>query len=254
MKNTLKFLPFAGLILSSGAAQAATIFEDTFTGDASDLNGKVPTTTTGGAAWVAASNFDRDGSFDGSGGTATLAFTPSNGLIYTLDASITGISGNGNWVALGFANGQNTTLGTTNRFVNGNLVVGRAWMLARGSNADDPNAAHTVGSSDGVLWTGSIANANGGALDLRVVLDTTGGTGAWTTSWLAKRPADGTYTEVRATSVVTNETFDSVGFAVSNAGVSGTLSSFSLTSEPIPEPSSLLLAGFGLLGLLRRRR
>jgi hypothetical protein len=253
MKNTLKLIPFAGLIAASGTVQAATIFEDTFTGGTADLNGKVPASTTGGAAWIAANNFDLDGSFDGSGGTATLAFTPSSGFVYTLDASITGISGDGNWLALGFANGQNTTPGTTNRFVNGNVVEGRAWLLARGNNTPNPNAAHTVGSGNGVLWSGSIANANGGDIDLRVVLDTTGGTGSWETTWFARRPTDGTYTEVRPTSPVTNESYDSVGFAVSNSGVSGTLTSFSLNSV-VPEPSSALLAGLGALALLRRRR
>lgn len=254
MKHTLKSLPFAGLILASNAVQAATIFEDTFTGDTSDLDGKSPSTTTGGAAWIAANNFDLDGSFDGSGGTATLAFTPSNGLIYTLDASISGIIGNGNWIALGFANGQNTTAGITNRFVSGNVVIGQAWMLARGTNSPNPNAAHTVGTTDPEVWTGAVANADGGDLDLRIVLDTTGGTGTWTATWFAKEAADGSYTEVRASEpIVTEADLTSVGFAVSNSGISGTLTSFSLNSA-VPEPSSALLAGLGALALLRRRR
>ena len=255
MNKKLITLPLAGMILASTAAQAAVIFNDTFTGDTTDLNGKVPTSTTGGAAWVAVSNFDRDGSFDGSAGSATLAFTPSNGLIYSLDASISGISGDGNWIALGFANGQSVTAGTTNRFVsgNGNVVIGQAWMLARGNNTPNPNAAHTVGTTDSELWTGAVATADGGDLDLRIVLDTTGGPGTWTATWFAKEATDGSYTQVRASEpIVTEANLTSVGFAVSNSGISGTLTSFSLTT--IPEPSSALLAALGALSLLRRRR
>ena len=255
MNKKLITLPLSGMILASTAAQAAVIFNDTFTGNTTDLNGKVPTSTTGGAAWVAASNFDRDGSFDGSPGSATLAFTPSNGLIYSLDASISGISGDGNWIALGFANGQSVTAGTTNRFVsgNGNVVVGQAWMLARGNNTPNPNAAHTVGTTDPEPWTGAVATADGGDLDLRIVLDTTGGSGTWIATWFAKEATDGSYTQVRASEpIVTEANLTSVGFAVSNSGISGTLTSFSLTT--IPEPSSALLAALGALSLLRRRR
>jgi hypothetical protein len=253
MNKNLITLPLAGMILASSAAQAAVIFNDTFTGNTTDLNGKLPTSTTGGAAWVAASNFDRDGSFDGSAGSATLAFTPSNGLIYSLDASISGISGDANWIALGFANGQSVTAANTNRFVSGGVVVGQAWMLARGNNTPNPNAAHTVGTTDSELWTGAVATADGGDLDLRIVLDTTGGPGTWTATWFAKEATDGSYTQVRASEpIVTEANLTSVGFAVSSSAISGTITSFSLTT--IPEPSSALLAALGALSLLRRRR
>lgn len=254
MNSTLKSFSFVGAILSLGGLPAATIFEDTFTGDTSDLNGKVPTTTTGGAAWVAAEVFDRDGSVSGGAGSATLAFTPSVGFIYTLDATITGITGTTNdWLAVGFANGGSSDSGASSRFINGNNPEGRAWMMARGTNANFPNRWFTAGNSNGPAddWAGPLVNANGGDLDFRIVLDTTGGTGNWTSAWFAKRPGDATYGEV-GSSPLADESITSVGFAISNAGVSGTLSSFSLTS--VPEPSSALLAGLGFLGLLRRRR
>jgi hypothetical protein len=97
-----------------------------------------------------------------------------------------------------------------------------------------------------------LANANGGSLDLRIVLDTTGGTGNWTATWYARRPADGSYTEVRSSTILTTEDIDSVGFAVSSTGVSGAIERFALNA--VPEPSALLLGGLVLVGLLRRRR
>ena len=172
-------------------------------------------------------------------------------LVYTLDASVTGISGDGNWIALGFANGQSANSGTNYRFVTGSDPEGRAWMLARGDNSANPNVGHTVGTTDPANWAGALANANGGDLDMRIVLDTTGGTGSWTATWYAKRPADGSYTEVRSSTTLPAEDIDSVGLAVSNTGISGTIESFSL--NVIPEPSAALLACLGLIGLLRRR-
>lgn len=254
MTKQLKFLPLALISLTPVIVSAATIFEDTFTGDGSDLDGKVPTTTTGVTAWQASSEFDRDGTVSGGAGSATLTFAPSDGLVYTLDATVTGISGTTNdWIAVGFANGGSSDSGNDFRFVNGGDPEGRAWMMARGTNANFPNRWFTVGNNLGPAddWAGPLATAGGGDLDFRIVLDTTGGTGNWTTTWFAKRPGDATYGEV-GSSPLADESITSVGFAVSNSGVSGTLSSFSLTS--VPEPSSVLLAGLGFLGLLRRRR
>ena len=241
----------SGTIATFSLTAVPASFSDNFDGDAAtDLNGTTPDVTAGGAAWVAASNFKADGSFaSATGGSATLAFTPADGFVYTLDASLAGITaaiGDINWIALGFANGQSADGGISYRFVNGNDVEGRAWMLARGDNSSNPNVAHTIGSADPSPWTGALANANGGDLDMRIVLDTTGGTGNWTATWHAKRPADGSYTEVRSTTTLTSEDIDSVGFAVSNTGVSGTIESFSLTSVPgVPDIIDITLDGSG---------
>ena len=228
-------------LLASTPTFAESLFAEDFAGAAAtDLNGTTPDQTTGGATWVASPNFNADGSFAGSAGSATLAFTPVDGLIYTLDASLSGISGDGNWIALGFVNGQSMNGGTSSRFVNGNSPEGRAWTLARGDNSANPNVAHTLGSGDPGPWTGTLANANGGALDLRIILDTTGGPGTWTATWLAKRPADAAYLETRTTATLTAADINSVGFAVSNTGISGMLESFSLTSNETNAPPQLI--------------
>ena len=65
-------------------------------------------------------------------GSMTLPFTPVDGFIYTLDASFSGVTGDTDWLAMGFAKGQSATSTTNDRFVGGN-VIGSTWMLFRGA-------------------------------------------------------------------------------------------------------------------------
>lgn len=261
MKNP-RLICLAALVLAAPASHAATtIFSHTFDEGTDGLNGTAVDTGTG--SWVAAPSVTANGVFSTSRGSATLAFTPSQGTQYQLDTSITGVTGDANWVALGFANvgtdpGDGTGTGTGDRFTSqsGVNVEGRAWMLFRGATDDttNRNVAWTEGTKSGnnEFWSGSLANANGGSIDLRILLDTTGGAGTWTATWLAKRPADGSYTEVRSSALLPNESITSVGFAFSSDTTNGTLESFSLIQ--IPEPSSALLGSLSMLALLRRRR
>lgn len=249
------------LAFAASPSQAAILFADDFSGGTGDLAGTTPDTTTGAAAWVAPpTNFLADGTIGGtSAGTATLAFAPVDGLVYTLDASFTSITGDGNWIPFGFVNGQsasNSTSGVSeNRFLE-NQTVGIAWMFARGDNSTNANTAFlgndatNVGNSDGTSWSGG--PTNGGNIDMRVVLDTTGGTGNWTATWFAKQDTDGSYTTVRGSTGLLDESITSVGFGKSSDAVSGTITSFSLNS--IPEPSSAALLGLGGLALILRRR
>jgi hypothetical protein len=248
----MKLLPlqslaaFAALLLP---AQAETVwFEATFDGGAIGLHGTVPDVTTGGATWVAAATFLANGAIQNLlptgtwAGTATLAFPPENGRIYTLDASFGGITGDANWLALGFVKGQSTSTGTgggasgtSNRFIEVE-TIGKAWMLARGNNVSNANSALLGSATSGTAGTANWSSGptGGGAIDLRIVLNTTGGTGTWTATWFAKRPADGSYTEVRSAALLLNEDIDSVGIAKSNTGITGTITRFSLTSTEAP--------------------
>jgi hypothetical protein len=195
-----------------------------------------------------------------------LAFTPTDGLVYTLDARVTGMGlvggADNDWFALGFVNTGPLSGdgGTSDRFITGN-TIGNVWMMHRGDTTLGTNQAFLgdptfVGTNPGLEGEGvTYAPASAGTgVDMRLILDTTGGSGAWAASWWAKRPGDGSYTLFRTESALLDEaSINAVGIARSNPGVTGTFESFSLSSE-VPEPSSLLLLALGGLSLLRRRR
>ena len=248
--------------LTPAALPAATIFYDDFSGGTGNLNGTAPDTRPGTETWVSASQtttalFRANGAFTGGstssiGGTATLAFTPEQGKVYTLDATLSfTVAGSGSWFGLGFAQGQNATASANNRFLGGD-VIGRAWSFFR-NNTNNPTAAMDALASSAV-WTTLFPEASGNTqtIDLRVVLNTSAGAGNWTATWYARETGDPTYITVRATADLLTEDIDSVGFAVSGSGMSGTVDNFSLTV--VPEPSAMFLGTLGLLGLLRRRR
>lgn len=164
----------------------------------------------------------------------------------------TGVAGDGNWLALGFVDGQGTAVTNNNRFISGSSI-GKAWLFHRG----DPNLETdqswlgnaASGTGDSVQFPAGFPG--GGGIDLRVVLDTTGGAGNWTATWFAKLQASGTYIEVRPEATLLDETINAVGLAKSNDGIQGTVISFSLTS--VPEPGSLALLGLSAVFMLHRR-
>lgn len=248
----------AALGFSTASAQTK-IYSDNFDGGTGNIHGLAPDIRPGTETWIASPVFNANGSVDraSSGttgrGSMTLPFVPVDGFIYTLDASFTGVTGDTDWLALGFAQGQSSGTNSTDRFdaASGSMVSGTTWMLFRG-DVPEPVAtnAHRIqrglGATDPVNWL-ALADLDGGSIDLRIVLDTTGGTGAWTATWYAKLPTDGIYTMVGATATVphASSNFTSIGISASNTntasaptpgtgqagpGTGGTIKSFSLTA------------------------
>jgi hypothetical protein len=226
--SSAALLVLASLLLATATIRAEVLFFDDFAGNldtgVDGLNGE--STDSGAGTWVAGSYFSADGSFLAGSGTlgssATLAFTPADGLVYILDARMT--INSGSWVAFGFAKGQSTGASTYNRFVGGNTPLGLAWSLLK---PDGSGSALTDGTTTNVAWTSGFTSPT---VDVRVVLDTTGGAGNWEATWYGKDTGDSIYTEVRAAAGLTDEGIDSVGFAVTGSA-SGSLLSFSLSSS-----------------------
>lgn len=255
------------LSLAGGLANAlpVTIFEDNFDGGSGDLDGTTPDTTTAAAKWVAPATWNADGSVAGgsAGGSATLAFTPVDGQIYTLDVSLGassyagGAGSDNDWFAIGFSRGQSNVTGGNERFIQVN-VVGVAWALQRGPDGGTNTTFLGIdggGSSTGTQNTENWAaqtGLTGGNTDLRIVLNTTGGAGTWTAEFLAKGTADANFSVIRAAELLATENIDSVGIARSSGDITGSLTSFSVTS--VPEPGSLALLSLGGLLIARRRR
>lgn len=246
----------AVLVVKSSVYGQTVIFSDDFDGDGSDLDGTAPDVTTG-ANWVAGPLFNTDGTTDDAAGSATLAFLPVDGFIYTLDASFSGLGlvGAGpdnDWFAAGFVNGSANINGINQRFITGE-VAGTAWIMHRGDI--------TLGTNQTFLGTGQLGTGNFGlgigggdntaqawalapasaAVDFRVVLDTTEGEGAWKATWFAKRSEETEFIEVRATqALLPGAVISGVGLARSNSGVTGTVESFSLTSSASGPPVETL--------------
>jgi hypothetical protein len=227
--SALAAVVMATLVLTTTSANAVQIYLDDFSGSgAADLHGTTPDITTGGNTWVASTgstDYKADGSFSTTTeGSMSLAFTPVDGTVYTLDATFENLSGS-HWAQFGFGNGQEPNW------------AGRAWNLLRTAEDGNPHSAYADGWVSGVAWSDLGTLRYDDDLDVRIELDTTGGTGNWTATYFAKAGNVGTYTEVRAATTLTDETIDSVGVDVFNSGRGGKLSSFSLSDSG---PAALL--------------
>jgi hypothetical protein len=242
----------AALALHALAIPAAhattTIYSHTFAGgSATNDSLNTTTTTVGGGTWVS-SDWRANGTTPTGTGTASnddgayLSFTPTVGLIYTLSMTATQPTGGDNtgWLGLGFTQG-NTASNTS--FASA-TINGAPWLLWRPSNAGSGGASQVVTRLGPAATTPTDEGAFTGTQTLTMVLNTQAT--LWTAEWF-----------VGATSVrgpepfASNPTINHVGFAREN-GQGSTITSFSLTS--VPEPSSALLGGLGMLALLRRRR
>ncbi|MFN3166200.1 MAG: BNR-4 repeat-containing protein [Phycisphaeraceae bacterium] len=233
-------------INAAASAPLGTLYADDFSGGNNALNGTTPDTSFDGTTWVAAPTFQADGDSvsGGAGGSATLAFSPTDGNTYTLEASFDNIIGDTDWFALGFVNGQSANNSTNARFIT-NDVVGLAWAMYRGSQSSSTNTTFlgdlsvgNPGVNDGSDWLAG-ASAAGGAVDIRIILDTTGGAGAWTATMEADTGSG--FQLIRATEALNDESIDAVGIANSNtADITGRVTAFSLSVDvPAPTPAEL---------------
>ena len=239
-----------GYLVTAGAPSLTTLYSDNFDGLASAvLNGTTPDITTAGAKWVAMQGGTTgavyaNGTIDVSGGTsaarggsATLAFTPQNGFIYTLDLSATGLNSTAshttaNRLYFGFAAGQSAANGTANQLqvgsatVTGKVTEGYMTLVGyTGANGDANRTYNSTGSE--AEWL-ALPGAFGGNINMRIVLDTS--SPAWTATWYAKQPATNAYLVTRATEVVADKVITSIGFGLAQF-TSGRVTGFSLIRE-----------------------
>ncbi len=227
---------------------ATVLYSDDFSGSVdNNLHGTTPATTIGTNTWIAHENWKADGSIAGGSSSvnndhnAFLAFTPASGLIYTLTATLDKPVGltNGMWAGIGFTN---DTLGTAagnngESFFAGTNAAG-PWMLYRANN----NQIAAFGGPETANGSGNLSGYTG-TQTMTIVLDTTGA--QWKAEWFVGGNSIWTHT------YNTNPAISYVGLGREN-NTAADFSSFSLTA--IPEPSSTLIGGLGLLALLRRRR
>ncbi len=102
-------------------------------------------------------------------------------------------------------------------------------MLVRASNAQFPNQFALGPGVTGIAnWPTPITDNGGDPVDLRIVLNTT--TPLWSVEWLAKKPADATYTSLGTASYTTNPTIRDITIA-DNYNIAGSIDSLTLTTS-----------------------
>src|ERR1035437_6656076 len=186
------------LLFLAGLAQAQTniIYQDSFA-RSGQLNGTSPdVVNTGSAVWYACTNVSgnnavvTDGSEiaftnappvgAGTGGFALQGFlplTPVGGHRYTLTASILGLAGANQWLALGYSLNE-----ATNNYFAG-ATIGTAWLLQRASGA---NIQTFMGPGTTLATTYNLPGSTV-SNTYSIVLDTTtvNATAGWTVTWFA---------------------------------------------------------------------
>jgi len=242
----------ASLALAVSSAQATTtIYSETFnapwegvTNDGTDaLHGTTPDTTIASNTWTANSAFQENGiiAVDGSVNDdgAYLAFTPTSGLVYTLQVTVTEPTNSvnsSNWAGLGFTADNDISSGTG---IHESTNTASPWMLYR----QNGQVVTFDGPGTGGL-TATLLGAYSGTQTMRIVLDTTAS--QWTAEWFMGATSVDTVTYTSG-----NPTINHVAIG-RGVGSGITFSDFSLTS--VPEPSAATLVALGGLAFLRRRR
>ena len=197
------------------------IYQDNFN-RTGDLNGSMP--TLGAMSW-SSSNWSTDGSAAkpaANGFMAILPFTPVQGNIYTLSASMNpiGVPDPSDWFVLGFT-GRNAT---DNWFVGDQYSASAG---ARGSNSVYPDFYY-----NGPGLSGNLSNFTDGVAHVySITLDTTNPTSS---NWTVAYSVDGIQV-VAPTALGYAPTINYVGFG--NAATEGTIDNFSLTVVAVPGSS-----------------
>lgn len=214
------------LLLGTTPQHDGVLFEEGFEGKG-DLHGSAPEVSFNETRWVSGPNFKRDGSIGLERASATLAFSPLDDVVYTLDATVTALDGpTEDWIGVGFCSGRSSA----GRKSESGRSTRRVWMLHRAANTSKPvnRAWLSTKASD---WNWSGASPLGGTMEMRIVLDTTAGPGGWTATWYARRPGENDFQMVRETESLQNEAITSVGLVTVGDKLAAAIESFSLRAE-----------------------
>jgi hypothetical protein len=169
------------------------LYSNLFDGGTMSVSGQVPTVVNslvGGTNTVWTCTFtNNNNSINGTvlangmlgtnEGCSLLPFTPEPGYVYTMTASLSATAAMGNWVAMGFAQGDTpTSNGTAARFTEA-PYNGYAWMYVQNSSAVFEQGPRTSGSANSFSPVPLPSALN--PVTMQIVLDTTTNN-AWTAS------------------------------------------------------------------------
>ncbi|HWY31446.1 MAG TPA: immunoglobulin domain-containing protein, partial [Candidatus Acidoferrum sp.] len=209
----------------------STIYHDTFSHVTNDLNGSLPD-TAGQSTWIANSTWSSDGTEavanSSASANAYLPFVPQAGNVYTLSANIdcTG----GNWIALGFADADNTGFDWQS---SPNNPVG--WCLARPDSFLLDNQVFVGPGTAGGTDTGFAPT--GGTHNYAVILDTRPASpSAWTFTF-----------QMDSNTLVGPKAFGGSGPSISDVGLGsysisqGIVNNFILTEASVSPTAPVVL-------------
>jgi len=197
------------------------ILDDNFSGGTGNLDGTTPDTGTG--TWRAHLDFEADGSQ--TAGIESGAYFPislEDGTVYqcTWLAFSELTANDSDSIIAGFYEDISVSNTITGDTANGTIdpTTLKAGHLRRQVSGANRNGYRLGTQSDGLAetqdWTDqTLRETSDTALDLRIIIDTTGGTGNWTATWQAKSTISGTYTEVGPETELLEETIGAVGWS-----------------------------------------
>ena len=227
------------LALGSTAARAGVIYQDNFSGSSSNsLVGLLPTTDTGGAKWATALDVGAADTFQADGSVTSittnygdyLPFSPENGNIYTLSATLDPASVG--WVGISFG-----------AYVPGDRGGVGPSMISHYETTTATITEFAIGNT-ATTFTGT-ANV---PLDqtASIVLNTM--STQWTATYYynSKDLGSVTYAAGSNPTGINGVTIAAVGSSASP--FSGSVASFEL--QTVPEPATLGLFVLGGMGLL----
>ncbi len=265
------------LLASQRSADASVIYRDTFSGAAGTLlNGHSPDIANGfeggtsSATWTAATATGTPSgggsglwTLDGNGNVAissaaslaaangddanlianaSIPFTPVTGLIYDLQITLAPTLANGtsgNWLGIAFTQAGYNGHGISGQALSNNNCYGLAILKPTGVL----QTFGGIGTGNGVTNTaGTVNTANPQVLDL--ILNTENP--LWSITWALNGTSVGSYT------YAANPSIGLISFGTNKH--EGSVTSFSLTSNSVPEPMAASLLALPALGLIRRRR
>lgn len=221
-----KWNVFFVVLLACGGLQADVIFFDGLNGSpGTGLYGQAPDIdATGSAMWIAQAEWMKNGRLGAGQSCATIPFVPQAGNIYQLTVGLTEMTGDGNWIGVGYAQGTSTASGGNgNRFISA-PTAGQPWMLKRADNSANPNQAfYGPGTTGQINISPSL---EGEDTFVRIILDTR--QPQWVATWQQKTMGTAEFETVATHTYATNPTIGAAGVARSATGVNGIIESLLL--------------------------
>jgi len=204
-----------------GTQEIIMLDDDLSSGGGGELDGTSP--GTGTETWRAHSNFKDDGSQSaGIDAGAYYPITLASGTIYECTwASFTeATASDSRNIIAGFYEDISVSKTVSGNTADGsnNPTTLKAGHLRRQVSGTPQNGYRLGSESDGVAdshdWTdATLRTTTDNPLDLRIIIDTTGGEGNWKATWQAKSTISSTYTEVGPESDLLSENIGAVGWS-----------------------------------------